>query len=185
MVLDHIANRAGFLIKLAAALDAERLRHRDLHAVNIVAIPDGLQKAVGEAEDQQVLDRFLAQVVVDAEDIFFRKSLVQRVIQLARRDQIAPERLLQDHASTVRATGFRQALHHHRKHAGRDREIVRGTLGIAQLGAQRLVGLVVLVIAVEVAEQFAQFAESFLVHASAVLDQAVACAFAQLLDGPA
>src|SRR5271157_3658103 len=57
MVLHHIADGAGLLVELAPALHAERFGHRDLHAVNLIAVPDGLQEAVGEAEDEQVLDR--------------------------------------------------------------------------------------------------------------------------------
>ncbi len=98
MVLYHIADSAGFLVELAPAFDAERLRHRDLDAVNIITVPDGLEKAVGEAEDQQVLYRFFAEIVIDAKDVVLRKRLVQGVVQFARRNQVAAEGLLQNHA---------------------------------------------------------------------------------------
>ena len=74
VVLHHVADGAGLLVKLAAAFHAERLGHGDLHAVNVIAVPDGLQEAVGEAEDQQVLHRLFAQVVIDAEDVVFGKA---------------------------------------------------------------------------------------------------------------
>ena len=41
MVLHHVAQRAGLLVVAAAALDADRLGHRDLHVVDEVAVPDG------------------------------------------------------------------------------------------------------------------------------------------------
>ena len=68
VILDHVANRAGLLVELAAPLDAEVLGHRDLDAGDVVAVPDRLEERVREAEIQQVLHRLLAQVMVDAED---------------------------------------------------------------------------------------------------------------------
>ena len=73
MVLHDVADRAGFLVELAAAGHAEFLGHRDLHAGDEVAIPDGLEERVGEAEVQQVLHRLLAEVVIDAEDAGLRE----------------------------------------------------------------------------------------------------------------
>jgi len=69
VILDDVADRAGLFVELASALDAERLGHRDLDVVDVVAIPDRLEKRVREAEDRQVLDGSLAEVVIDAEDV--------------------------------------------------------------------------------------------------------------------
>ena len=68
MVLDDVADRPGSVVERAAALDAEVLRHRDLHALDVVAVPDRLEEGVDEAEEEHVDDRPLAEVVVDAED---------------------------------------------------------------------------------------------------------------------
>ena len=56
------------VVEGAAALDAEVFRHGDLHALDMVAVPERLQERVGEAEEEHVVHRPLAQVVVDAED---------------------------------------------------------------------------------------------------------------------
>jgi hypothetical protein len=41
--------------------------------IDVAAVPDGLEDAVGETEDHDVLDRFFAQVMIDAVDLaFFR-----------------------------------------------------------------------------------------------------------------
>jgi len=48
VVLDHIADGAGFFVKDAAALDAEVLCHRDLDALDVITVPDRLQESVGE-----------------------------------------------------------------------------------------------------------------------------------------
>ena len=60
MVAHHVAQRAGLLVVRAARLDAERLGRRDLHVVDVALIPHWFEEPVGEAEDQQVLDRLLA-----------------------------------------------------------------------------------------------------------------------------
>ena len=59
----------GRVVVAAAPLHAELLGHRDLHVVDVAPVPDRLEDAVGEAEDQDVLDRLLAEVVVDAVDL--------------------------------------------------------------------------------------------------------------------
>src|SRR4030095_10162391 len=57
MILNHVAKRAGLLVESAAALHAEVLRHRQLHTLDMVAIPEGLEDAVGEAEEHHAVDR--------------------------------------------------------------------------------------------------------------------------------
>ena len=69
MVLEDVAARAGLLVELAAALDAEVLGHGDLDVVDVAPVPERLEDAVAEAEDHQVADGLLAQVVVDAVDL--------------------------------------------------------------------------------------------------------------------
>ena len=60
VVLDHVAQRAGLLVVRAARLDADALADRDLHVVDVVPVPQGLEDAVGPAEDEDVLDGLLA-----------------------------------------------------------------------------------------------------------------------------
>ena len=85
VVLDDVADDAGLVVELAAALHAEALGHGDLHVLDVVAVPDRLEERVGEAEIQDVLHRLLAEVVIDAEDGRFGKDLVEDAVQLLRR----------------------------------------------------------------------------------------------------
>ena len=78
VVLDDVAQRPGGLVEAAAVLDAELLGHGDLDVVDVAAVPDRLEDGVGEAQGQDVLDRLLAQVVVDAEDLVLVEGAVQR-----------------------------------------------------------------------------------------------------------
>ncbi len=109
VVLHHIAQRAGLLVKRSAAFDAQRFRRGDLHVVDVVAIPDRLEDAVGEAEDQDVLHRLFAQVVIDAEDLVLVEDGVDLVIQFARRIEIVAEGLL-DHDADAPVFRLRHAL---------------------------------------------------------------------------
>src|SRR5579872_1738199 len=68
VVLDHVAQASGSFIKGAAGPDAKILRQGYLDAGHIVAVPDRLQKRIGEAEIEDVHDRLLPEEVIDAED---------------------------------------------------------------------------------------------------------------------
>ena len=65
------------VVVAAAALDADRLGDGDLHVVDVAAVPDRLEDAVGEAEDHQVLDGLLAEVVIDAVDLLLVEAPAQ------------------------------------------------------------------------------------------------------------
>jgi hypothetical protein len=90
MVLHHVAQAAGALVKHTPPLNAKGLGQRDLHAGDMVAVPDRLQKGVGEAKIKNVHDRFLAEEAIDAENGVFGKRLARDAIQLARRGRSRP-----------------------------------------------------------------------------------------------
>ena len=140
MVLHHVADRAHFLVELAAALDAEVLGHRDLHALDEVAVPDRLEEGIGEAEIQQVLHRFLAEIMIDPEDLVLVKYQMQHAIEPARGGEIASERLLDHQTGAVGGAGLLEALHHRLEHAGRDREVMERVPAAVQCIAQALEG---------------------------------------------
>ncbi len=80
MVLHHIAHRSHRVVKAAPIQHIELLRHGDLHAFHVEVVPDRLQKGVGEAKEDHVLYRVLAQVVIDAKDVFFTKYLMNSLL---------------------------------------------------------------------------------------------------------
>ena len=69
MILDHVPQRSRFLVVAAAAFDANRLRGRNLNVIDITAVPQGLENSIAEPEGKDVLNRFLAEVVIDAVDL--------------------------------------------------------------------------------------------------------------------
>ena len=64
--------------------------------VDEVAVPHRLEQRVGEPQRHQVLDRLLAQVVIDPEHLRLVEHLEHLRVELARRRQVVAERLL-DH----------------------------------------------------------------------------------------
>ena len=107
---DHVAVGAGALVEAGAVADRERLGHVDLDVVDVVAVPDRLEHAVGEPEREDVLDGLLAEEVVDPEDALLVEDAVQRGVELARRLEVVAERLLDDDArasARCRPTGQR------------------------------------------------------------------------------
>jgi hypothetical protein len=77
----HVAERARGLVERRPGGEPQRLGHVDLHVVDEVAVPDGLEQTVGEPEGQDVLRRLLAQEVVDAEDLLFVEHRVQAPVE--------------------------------------------------------------------------------------------------------
>ncbi len=132
MVLQHVTGRTGAVVEAGAGADAHVLGHRDLDRVDEVAVPHRLEQRVGEPQREQVLDRLLAQVVVDAEDVLRREHLVDQRVELVAARQVVAERLLDDDpppAAALGVVGHPGALHlleHDGEHRRRDRQVERG-----------------------------------------------------------
>ena len=83
----------------------------------MMAIPQRLEHGVGETEDQEVLHRLLAQVVIDAVDLRLVEPAMHHSIERPRRLEILAERFLDDHAAPARR--LVQAHLGHRAQGGR------------------------------------------------------------------
>ena len=135
----NISRRVPVLVEIAgAAAYALLFCHRDLHVIDVVAIPDGLHQAVGKAKHQQILHRFLTQIMIDAEDLLFFKVTVQMLIELSSRLQIGAKRLFHhDTISKEASTESRRVelAHYLGKIGRRDRQIKHdvGTHALARL----------------------------------------------------
>src|SRR5699024_628780 len=101
MVLDDVAGRADAVVVSGPAAEADVLGHRDLHVVDVVAVPDRLEKLVGEPEREDVLDGLLSEVVVDPEDRVLGEHRAHHVVELAGALEIVTEGLL-DHDAAPR-----------------------------------------------------------------------------------
>ena len=142
MVLDDVAGGADAVVVARAAADADVLGHRDLHVVDVVGVPDRLEHLVGEPEREEVLDRLLAEVVVDPEDAVRREDVLDDRVELPGRREVVAEGLLDDDAAPRPGLGRGEAgplelLAHGGERAGRDREVER----VVAAGAALLVEL--------------------------------------------
>src|SRR5579864_125850 len=96
MVLNDIADGSGHIVKSPAALNSEILRHVDLHALDIVAVPECFRERIRESKDQHVVHRPLAEEVIDAENTGFIEDGEKNLVQLHGRSQIVSEGLFDD-----------------------------------------------------------------------------------------
>jgi len=93
--------RADRLIEAGTLAEPQRFGHVDLHVVDEVSIPDRLEQAVAEAERQDVLRRFLAEKVVDPEDLLFVEHFMQLGVQRHSAGQIGAKGLFHDDAAAL------------------------------------------------------------------------------------
>ena len=185
MVLEHVPHHAGLLVIAGPVLDADGLGGGDLDVVHVLAVPHGLEDRVREAEDEDVLDGLLAEVVVDAEDLVLGEVLVHQPVQLPRRLQVAPERLF-DHDAHPRlrvrvANAYdhplpREVLDHTRVEAGGNREVDEAPLrpgvpflALLQPLAQRAVGGGIVEVAAQVGQAPSEAGEHRFVHGPRLL----------------
>ena len=66
MVLHDVAKEAFFFKEVAARADADLFGDSDLHMVDVFIIPERFEDGVGKAEDQEILNGFFAEVMVDS-----------------------------------------------------------------------------------------------------------------------
>jgi hypothetical protein len=98
VVLDHVAQRAGLVVVVAARAHAQALGERDLDVGDALAPPQRLEQGIAETQRQQVLHRRLAQVVVDAQRLRLGEHRAHDAVDLERARQVVAERLLEHHA---------------------------------------------------------------------------------------
>ncbi len=105
MVLDHVAERAGPVVVARPGSDAEILGDGDLDIGDPITIPDRLEQRIGEPEHQEVLDRGLAEVVIDPVDPALVKGLVEDGVERHRGLQVDTKGLLDHQTGPALTTG--------------------------------------------------------------------------------
>ena len=130
---DHVAEGAGLLVEAGAARDRERLGDVDLDVVDVVSVPDRLEEAVREAQGEDVLDRLLAEEVVDPEDVRLAEDRVDGRVELLRGREIGAERLLDDDARALGKARVAEHRHGRGERRRRDGEVIDA----ARLAADR------------------------------------------------
>lgn len=65
-----------------------------LNIIDVMAIPGSVEELIPKAEDEDVLDHLLAEVVINAEDLVLLPVGLESLLEVSRALQILPERLL-------------------------------------------------------------------------------------------
>ena len=124
MVLQHIPGGTGLIVEGPAAGDADVLSHGDLYVIHVAVVPEGLDHRVGEAQGQQILDRLLPQVVIDAIYLLFGEQRREFVIDIAKRLKVRSQRLFHhDARRRAHQAGPVERATDRRKDLGRRRQI--------------------------------------------------------------
>ena len=175
---------ADRIVEVSTVLDPEVLRHRDLHALDVVPVPDRLEHGVAEAEIEDLLESHLPEVVVDAQELRFVDVLVQLFGECLRGREIVPERLLDHDTGVLGEPGAREALDDRPEQEGRDLQVEHGAARPLDRCAHALVGGVVTEVARDVAEPTRQASKRLLVELLAGSDDGGPRSIDELVDAP-
>ena len=137
MVLHHVAQRASAIVEIDAAFQPHRLGHSDLYMVDVLGVPQRFEQDVRKPQRDQVLHRFLAKIMVDAENAAFGKGAGHGIVDLAGTGEVGAQRFLQANArSCVRQTGLGQAFDSGFEKAGRGGQEDRDLASLADFLGQ-------------------------------------------------
>jgi len=120
MILDDVADCAGLIVEATTALDTKIFGHGDLHALDIVSVPERFHEGVRETKYEHVLHRPLPQVMVDSENCAFIEMPQKNLIEISCRFQVVTEGLLDDDPSLCGAAAVRQVFHNSLEHRRKD-----------------------------------------------------------------
>ena len=131
MVLHHVTNGAGLLIKRpTTARHAHRFRHQKLDRRHVRPVPDRLKHRVAKPQSQNILDRLLAQIMVNPVGLRLREPLRQILVQLHGRLRVVAKRLFNHHPrprprrfGVIDQPRLAQILHNLRERLRRSRQI--------------------------------------------------------------
>jgi len=69
MILHHISNNAKFIEISTPSLRTKRFLERDLHIGNMLPSPRCAEKSIGKTQNEEILDHFFPEVMIDAEGL--------------------------------------------------------------------------------------------------------------------
>ena len=163
VVLDDVPQAPDRVVEAAAVLDPEVLGHRDLHGLDVAAVPDRLEQGIREAQVGDVLNRFLAEEVVDPVDLALVQDLVDLVVQLDRRVQVVTEGLLDHDPCILRKPCAAEALDHPGEERWGDLQVEDRVPGVRELVLQPPEGVEVVVVPLHIAEGIGVLLEDLVV----------------------
>ena len=149
-----------------------------------VAVPQRLEDGVGEPQEHDVHGGFLAEEVVDAEDLPLGQMLSQLVVEGASRGQVVAEGLLDHDPGAVGQVGAGQAVDHLAEQRRRDLQVEhRGVLALDRL-AKAFIGFRVVVVSRHHRQSFGKAVEDRVVDGLAAVGDRRARVGAQFVVRP-
>ena len=83
MILHHVAQSTGLVVESTSTLDAHILYRCDLHALDVVAIPERLEDTIRKTQRHDILYRLLSEEVIDTIELMFVEGLAVDLVQLS------------------------------------------------------------------------------------------------------
>ena len=83
MILHHVSQSTSLVVESTSTLDAHILYCRDLHTLDVVAIPERLEDTISKTQSHDILHRLLSEEVIDAIELMFVEGLAVDLIQLS------------------------------------------------------------------------------------------------------
>ena len=184
VVDDHVADRAHGVVEMTAILDAEGFGHRDLHAGDVVAVPQRFEHRVREPQEQHLDQAHLAQEVIDPVELRLVDVLMDLLVQGLGRLEVVSERLFDHDPRVLGKPGIGEALDHAPEQKGRDLEVEHGLGDLADRGRHLLEGRRVREVPRDVGEAGGEAIEDGLVDRRAAALDRFAGALLEVVDGP-
>jgi hypothetical protein len=184
VVDDHVAERADGVVEVAAVLDPEALGHGDLHAGQVLAVPDRLEDRVGEAQVQDLVQAHLPKEVVDPVELRLVEVGVDLLVQGAGGGDVVAEGLLDHHPGPLGQAGVGQALDDGAEQERRDLQVEDRGGGAADSVGDAPEGGRVAEVAREVRQAPGEPLEDLVVHRLPGGLDRLAGVLAQLIGGP-
>ena len=98
MVLQNVPDNAVLVKVSAASFRAKGFLERENDALHVLVAPDPFEPRVGESQDGEVLDHFLAKVMVNAVEMVFGKVLRQGFVEFFKGFEVPSKGLFDNHA---------------------------------------------------------------------------------------
>ena len=98
VVLDDIAEKSFFFEKMAPRPDADIFGDCDLHMIDMAVIPERFENRIRKAENEEILDCFFAEIMVDPVNLRFIEVFGDVLLETFRRCTVVSKRFFDDDA---------------------------------------------------------------------------------------
>src|ERR1017187_95925 len=116
MILDHIPERARVFIITTPSFYPHCFGSGYLNMINIISIPYWFEECIGKSQGKYILYGFLAQAMINAENLFFVKKYGQHFVHFLSTFKIVTKRFFNNNPGTFSIMAnreFAEVLHNY------------------------------------------------------------------------